>query len=148
MGRSVSCATGSVHVAYSKMDLDWTDPDQAQDDWQWHRDNYVAAMSRSFPSLRECDFWLGSENHVLLQNDYAQIGVSEYCGLVSMWVVPVEATFYSAPGFDGLRDRWLDQIHDKFYATASGCFGTALAKLGHMSNGVGVYRRIGAASAA
>lgn len=65
-------------------------------------------------------------------------------GLVSMWVVPKEATYYSAPGFEVLRDHWIDQIGQRFEEVAHACFGEPLKKLGHMSNGEGVYQRLSA----
>ncbi len=190
MGRSVSYATGSVHIAYSHIECDEYycsgcgqtfneyetrdaehgdyeyDPaseeqdtveccphckahedncskQDPQDDWDYYVDDFRSMMKRAFPSLNDCDEWVGREDHALLENRHCYIGVSEYCGLVSMWVVPKDAD-WREEHVANLRDRWISQIERKFYDTANQCFGTALRKLGSFSNGEGVYERIAA----
>ena len=190
MGRSVSYASGSVHVAYSHLHIEahyctacgsvfddfdsrLARPDEPQYDaesndesvdccpqckahenlctehdhqheWRSHVEAFQTTMVQAFPSLSTCDEWLDREDRALLENNYCHIGMSEYCGLVSMWVVPKECTYYDSPGFEGLRDRWIDQIGAKFFKTASNCFGKPLSKLGSMSNGEGVYQAFAA----
>lgn len=190
MGRSVSYAHGSVHVAYSHLDIEGhycsqcgevfdalgsrlarpgereycaesneesvsccpkceAHEDECHErdhDYEWSQcvEHFQSEMMEAFKSLSTCDEWLDSEDRALLENNYCHIGVSSYCGLVSMWVTPKEATFHDLPGFDGLRDRWISQIEAKFFNTANGCFGTALNKLGSMSNGEGVYQALAA----
>jgi hypothetical protein len=192
MGRSVSYATGSKHIAYSHLSIDTyycshcgetfneydtrdaqpgeygydsgqPSEEQAavdccphckaheddcstqdqQSEWDYHVDDFRSMMKQAFPSLEDCDEWVGREDHALLCNRHCYIGVSEYCGLVSMWVKPKDDDWRDDDKA-GLRDRWIDQIERKFYTTANQCFGTALRKLGHFSNGEGVYERIAA----
>lgn len=98
-----------------------------------------------FPSVEQADSWIGREDHVLASNKLARFGMSEYCGLVSYWIVPNEyegsnpdEPYYSSNrDISALSQRWVSQVADKFVAA----FGE-LSKIGSMSNGEGVYRRI------
>ncbi|MCX8073008.1 MAG: hypothetical protein N3C12_11220 [Candidatus Binatia bacterium] len=189
MARSVSYASGAVHVAYSHLNLgefccsacgktfdeydsrlaregeveydeeneqsvdccphcgaheDHCGPQDIQSEWDYYIKDFQSQMQEVFASLQTCDKWIGREDRALLENAFCYIGVSEYMGLVSMWVVPKDATYYSAPGFEVLRDHWIDQIGQRFYEVAHTCFGEPLKKLGHMSNGEVVYQRLSA----
>lgn len=191
MGRSVSYASHSEHIAYSHLDADRYycsccgetfneydtrdakpgeyehDPESElqedvqccpkceahkddcseqdpSDDWDYYCEDFQREMIRAFPSLSECDEWVGREDHALLENDYCRIGVSEYCGLVSMWVQPKDPHYSENESWDARRDHWIAQIGPKFHKVAGTCFGTALRKLGSFSNGEGVYERIAA----
>lgn len=142
MGRSVSSATGSAHIAFSHIEP-CDDEDVAREDWERYCDGFKEAMQKAFPSLSGYDAWVGREDHVLLANNYAQFGVSEYCGFVSMWVVPIEERLLEdSPGFKGLRDRWIAQIEERFYQVAAKCFGSDPLQLqGYASNGMAVFQR-------
>lgn len=173
MGRSVSYAPRSEHIAYSHLDADRyycshcgdtfneygqqdgedccpncaasadeCSEQDPSDDWDWYCEDFQREMIRAFPSLSECDEWVDREDHALLENNHCYIGVSEYCGLVSMWVQPKEPDWRDTS--TGLRDHWIAQIGPKFHKVAGTCFGTALRKLGSFSNGEGVYQRIAA----
>lgn len=191
MGRSVSYATGSVHIAYSHLSIDtyycsgcgdtfdefdtrdaeagdcehneFSDDQETvkccphckahedncsmqdhQSEWDYYVDDFRSMMKQAFPSLDECDKWVGREDHALLENQYAFFGVSEYCGLVSMWVQPKDPHYSENESWDARRDHWIAQIERKFHETANLCFGTAIRKLGSFSNGEGVYERIAA----
>lgn len=143
MGRSVSCASGSVHIAYARFEQDWGNEEQARWDWECARDDFVADMQSACASLATCDRWLGREDHALLENAYAWIGVSEYGGLVSMWVAPKEAGGHGSARFAALCNRWIGNIESRFYETAHRHFAEPLELVGHMSNGCGVFRRVG-----
>jgi len=112
------------------------------DDWDYYLDDFKREMRKAFPSLHADDRWLGREDHALLANDYCYIGASEYCGLVSMWVVPKEIDDYSAEERSriGRRDVWIKRIEDKFRKVAGSCFGQALIKQGTFSNGEGIFQ--------
>ena len=191
MGRSVSYADNSEHIAYSYLECDRYycgecsdtfneygtrdakpgdygydagQPDDEQvsvnccphcqahedecseqdpsDNWSYYCEDLQREMIQAFPSLSECDEWVGREDHALLENNHCYIGVSEYCGLVSIWVQPKEPDWRDTS--TGLRDRWIAQIGPKFHKVSNTCFGTALRKLGSFSNGEGVYQRIAA----
>lgn len=139
MGRSVSTPSEAVYVSYAALALE-----QFGDDFQWEWkdacDDFQAQMLRAVPSLISRDAWIGREDHVLAGNRFCNIGVSEYCGLVAMWLVPVEtAPYHYGYSLDGLRDRWIDRIEVRFRAVASSCFGQALVRQGTFSNGAAIF---------
>jgi hypothetical protein len=158
MGRSVSYATGAQVVTFKTLESLPCDEcngtgnfdnegeieecdmcngrgyfdedfDQIVEDFRQH-------LKHLFPSVESADDWIGREDHVLAENKLARFGVSEYCGLVSYWIVPVEPDYYG-PNTEALSRRWIASIEDKFVAA----FGE-LSKVGSLSNGEGVYRRI------
>lgn len=113
-------------------------------EWNFYIKDFQSQMQKAFTSLQTCNKWLGREDRALLENTFCYVGISEYLGLVSMWVVPKEADYYNPPGFKNLRDHWIDQIGQRFEEIAHTCFGQPLKKLGHMSNGEGIYQRLSA----
>lgn len=172
MGRSVSYATGAKVITFKHFDTEETceacngsgtvletrhvageayDADQEEvdcdecdgrgyfenDDFDMIIDDMRDHLKHLFPSVTSCDEWLGREDHAVAENRLAYFGLSEYCGLVSYWIVPKESTYYDDRYVESFANRWIDSIADKFVAA----FGE-LTKVGSMSNGEGVYRRI------
>lgn len=135
MGRSVSYPSNSTVVTFRHLDL------EEQDDAQWIFDDLIddfrSHLKTLFPSVQDADDWIDREDHVLAENRLARFGMSEYCGLVAYWIVPKDPNPYSGDTNIALADRWIATIADKFVAA----FGE-LSKVGNMSNGEGVYRRI------
>jgi len=130
MGRSVSTPRGAI-VCFE--DISAFDDEF---DFEWFIDDLKARVAQLFPSLYECNTWLGREDHVLMRNAYADFGVSEYCGLASIWIVErSDGAYYDNPRA-GRAAHWLSQIRTRFEAE----FGN-LTLEGTMSNGEGVYRR-------
>jgi uncharacterized protein YjaZ len=84
-----------------------------------------------------CAKWLGREDQAISQNSFAYVGVSEYCGLVSIWITPKDVDDLQV----GIRDAWISQIEKKFKKVARSSFGTPLIKTGSFSNGEGVFAR-------
>ena len=132
MGRSVSRPSNAEQVLYAHFDC------EDEEDGQWFFqdaiDNMQRAMIKRYPSLSKCDEWIGygrSEDHALLENRHAYIGVSEYCGLVSIWIVPKDDK-------PELAAHWCSQVK---LEDAAECFGQRLVKEGTMSNGEGVFRQ-------
>ncbi len=144
MGRSVSSPHNASAVAYQTIEVRDEDdklvemPDEH--DLQWAFESLVEDLQEYaptlWPSLRKCDEWLGREDHALLENDLAYMGISEYCGLVAVWIVP-RTDRYGYESTANLCEAWCAQIEAKFLKT----FGT-LRKLGTMSNGESVFKRV------
>lgn len=107
-------------------------------------DDFVGSLcdvlKRAFPSLEDCDEWLGREDHALLENRHAYIGVSEYCGVVSVWCVPKRDDYGNATP---LAERWAGSIGPKVDCLI-GAITTRLVRAGAFSNGEAVYVRDGA----
>lgn len=78
------------------------------------------------------DKWLGREDLALLANRLVYIGVSEYCGLVSLWCVPVE----DSP----LAERWARSIEAKVQALWDDMATVrSLNLMGRFSNGEALF---------
>ena len=148
MGRSVSVPSNAVAVAYRSLELEPYENDEGDIvppcdlDYEWEYDcmidNFIHDSQQKWPSLVRCDEWFG-ENHVLLKNDFAYLGVSEYCGLISMWVVPRTNDYdmYDDP-IANLCVNWCDKISSNFEKTFS-----VLRSIGRMSNGEQVFEKVG-----
>jgi DNA-directed RNA polymerase subunit RPC12/RpoP len=165
MGRSVSVASNSVHVSYQTLSYDrfycsecgesfnevgFQDGEDCcpncasrefykEDGCQVFDDalsNLKESLKNAFPSLVSDDKWLDREDHAILSNSFAYFGVSEYCGLVSIWVTPTDGENPSLAG------RWIDQIEEKFLKTIDGAFGVNLRKTGTFSNGESVFSAV------
>jgi len=142
MGRSVSYPSEAVVAFQDVSSFGFTDEDgdlteaydegQGAQDWEWFIEQLIEDAGEIWPSLFESDRWLGNEDHVLMENNHVCFGVSEYCGLVAVWIVVQEVCDYP-----GLAEHWIEQAKDKFIAK----FGE-LQKIGTFSNGEGVYEKL------
>lgn len=135
MGRSVSYPAGAI-AAFRTIDEE--PDDMGFNDLDEIIDNYREWIKNVFPSFEDADKWVGREDRAIAENRFAYFGISEYCGLVALWLVKKDFDTYYADeaGASNLADRWLAQVEAKFRRI----FGE-YEKLGSMSNGEGVYRR-------
>lgn len=132
MGRSVSYPTNAI-VAFTSY--------EGEDCLDWHdfREDIAHAMGEAFPSMTACDDWRGPEDHAFGENGFAWFGMSEYCGLVAIWIELKDCSGGRwSNDTTGLQWRWLQGANKRLKK-----FGT-LEKLGHMSNGEGVFKRVAA----
>jgi len=156
MGRSVSRHKYSLAVAYDDIsrhgyapefdpdtgdEINGDDPEswpyceaQEQYDWEDWLGYLQEKVENLFPSMEPCYNWLGDEDFSIMENAHAYIGVSEYCGLASIWLV-CKGDVQDVDNY-GLSMAWCNQITPKFEKS----FGD-LVKLGSMSNGAGVYKK-------
>ena len=126
MSRSVSYANNSVAVAYQHIEADEFD---AQDEFDCMVEYITDTAKTLWPSFDKADKWLGREDHAILENRHAYIGISEYCGLVSVWLVPKDE--------NNLSNNFCEQIKEKFLKN----FGT-LRRVGTFSNGESVFESL------
>lgn len=138
MARSVSFASGSEWVLYTYVEADEDDHDGIA--WDDFIGNLRAAFMRAFPSLSECDRWLDREDHAILENCHAYIGVSEYCGLVSVWCVPKERGWWQDASVSALREQWAASIERKATRVLESV-APRLDRVATFSNGEAIYRR-------
>jgi hypothetical protein len=129
MARSVSYPSDAV-VAFD----DWNCRDEY--DWDFQIEDLQWRLKQAYPSLSECDKWLGREDQAIMENGHAYFGVSEYCGLVSIWVVPKDSSCDQYGELSGIGANWVRQIADGFQKR----FGS-LVKIGRFSNGESIYER-------
>ena len=117
---------------------DWEYPHSVSWTSDWGDDpeeflDYVRYGCKEYwPSLEKADRWIGREDHVVLENWLVDIGVSSYCGVVAVWIVPTDN-----PETRGLAWHWVDQIRDRFLEM----FGQ-MRRIGHFSNGNAVYEKV------
>jgi len=131
MGRSVSYASYSVAVAYVDVS------EYEEHAWQWFIESVQERAKNHWRSFENCSEWLGREDRAILSNSHAYIGVSEYCGLASIWLVAREDVCDAYGNYaPQLADNFCNQIRAKFLRE----FGE-LERMGTMSNGVGVFRK-------
>lgn len=137
MGRSVSVPSDAVQVAYAvfpaieeyegeERETDCDDFDMAVEALQYH-------AKKMYPSLRTVDRWLGDEDHVILENAFAVITVSEYCNLVAVAVVPLYGERVSS---EALAEHWCSQVKVEELVTN---FGERMISQGRFSNGEQIF---------
>lgn len=153
MGRSVSVARGALLVTFTRWydpseeyvadlradndeDEDWY-PEPDQDDWDWFVEDLQESVCSLWPSFTKCDEWVGREDHAVMENGLGYIGISEYCGLASIWFAPKPNSYeYSdTHNREDLARGFAARIGKKFHAS----FGT-LELMGRFSNGEAIYR--------
>lgn len=133
MGRSVSTPPNATVVAYAMAYV--ADLELGEDQYEENENPVpdIQDVCKTFwPSLRTCDEWLDREDHAILENAVAYVGVSEYCGLVAVWILPK----CDANGHNNLGEQWAINIAPSFLHQFS-----TLKRLGTMSNGQSVYER-------
>jgi hypothetical protein len=135
MARSVSIPCNATEIAYQDVS------EHDRETFQWFLDDIRDHARSLWPSLRDCDTWLGREDHAILENDLCYLGVSEYLGLASVWLVPKD---YPDSGYVGghayiypLAVNWISRIAPTFHRA----FGQ-YRRIGTFSNGESVYERI------
>lgn len=113
---------------------------QGQSDWDFFTEDLHERLTNKYPSLSSCDEWLHREDHAILENDLVYVGISEYCGLVSLWVTP-KAHFVDCYDKDttALAVSWCNRIKEGFLNEFSD-----LKKVGCFSNGECVFERTAA----
>lgn len=130
MGRSVSVPHYAEAVAYAAID-----PDNVEDFESEVIDPLRYALKKAFPSLHDDNEWLDREDHVILRNRLGLFGISEYCGLLAIWIVPAdEDSNLSAP--------WCARAEAKLGAVVADVFGQRLRRVATASNGEVFFERV------
>lgn len=113
-----------------------------QDEFDWLLSQLKDDVLTAFDSAREDDTWLGREDRAIASNRFVWFGVSEYCGVVALWMAPKEAPYDSPRSWESLRDKWMAQAEPKFRKLAESVLPNPMLRLGVMSNGEAVYQRV------
>ena len=129
MGRSVSYPTDATTVLFVREE----DPDDVFF-FEDALEEFKSLMTEYFKSLGETDVWVGREDHAVLENNLAYFGISEYCGMLSLWVLPKE-------DFINLSVNWTNQIADKFKKAVKNSFGEVCVAVGRFSDGTSLYEK-------
>ena len=106
----------------------------------WFVENIQEVIKTKYKSFTDDDSWVDRELHSVLENDFAQVIVFEYCGLVSISLVPKELdTYYD--NTQNLANSWCDKVSDNFIKLISDNF-KSLNHLGTFSNRESVFEYI------
>jgi len=105
MPRGVYCNSDAVLTVHIDSSV-WSEPDDpdAADYWKACVDGTMLCIETRWPSFVKCDRWAGREEHVMLENDHAEIVVYEYCGMTSISLVP------SNEHQPEIAEHWCNQI--------------------------------------
>ena len=128
MGRSVNYLSNAHKVFYTTF--------KGEEDYEWYdfKDNITWGLKSQFPSLCECNRWEGREAHIFLENNLVEIGISEYCGLVSVSIRAKE-------GKEAIGENWIDKVAANFEKVIRENCGDVYRKIGSFSNGEGVFEK-------
>lgn len=137
MGRSVSYLNNAEVVLYF--------PYQSEEDYEW-RDlilNLQSEIQAKLPSYIESDKWDNRETRIILENDFCNIGISEYCGLVSLSVAPKDFDYqYSDTQYKvNFAVHHARQIKKTLEKVLDGLSLGRLNRIGGFSNGTSVYQK-------
>lgn len=140
MGRSVNYLSHASFTTYINHEVDEDESVDyfiARENWQWFKEGLTELLQEICPSLDECKRWEGNEVHIFLENNHAELGLSEYCGLVSLSIRVHESGYNTKTG---LAFVWINQVWPKILTALDKRYKT-FNKLGSFSNGEGVYQR-------
>jgi hypothetical protein len=154
MGRSVSSpryattvcfrdisSFGEVYDEENNLTEEYDDCQSAHD-WECFVEMLQEDGKAKWPSFDATDEWVGNEDHAILENNFAYIGVSEYCGLASIWLLPKTEDLLNT-GYDAdvkmanLASAWCNRV--------AGNFETLFAeyrKVATASNGEAYYEKV------
>lgn len=139
MGRSVSYPNRSEVVIYTAVDAIFEDDEYnewaTQDAWDNSLDSLVSLSLDAFPSLNECDEWLDDEDHAILENKLVYVGLSEYMGVATVWILPKDNQYYA------LGVTSANNMKEKLKEIVDSAFSVRLNKIGQFSNGEAVFSK-------
>jgi hypothetical protein len=138
MGRSVSCLDNERHTTF----IHFNQGDSPCFDYEWEDfEEEVESCFSHIPSLTPVFHrWDGRETKVILENSHAEIGISEYCGIVS---VSIRTNENNAPVKIGLAEHWIDSIWPSVLQKLSEHFPQDhITRVGGFSDGTSVYERV------
>jgi len=143
MGRSVSVPHNAVCTAFIHLDHDHEDPDESFFCWEAFIDNLEWTLRKKYKSLEKDDHWVGREDHVILSNSHGLVSVAEYCGLVSVSLVPCNEDYgyTDSEALNNLHEAWCSQVSDGFLDLINSSFG-GLRHIGTASNGEAFFERV------
>lgn len=106
MGRSVDYASNASAVVY--LTFEEENDFFIDEAWSDFVDNIREVLQRRFKSFVHQDGWVSRERRLILDNRFAEVQIAEYCGLVSVSLVPSEEYYPE------LGEAWCNQIAANF----------------------------------
>lgn len=144
MGRSVSYLDNAEVVLYFPFENEYNEAGEydeflSQLNWDDTVTNLQAEIKAKLPSYYEVDKWGNRETKIILENNLCSIGISEYCGLVSLSVAPTNNEYDS--WHEQFAKRHANQIKGTLEKVLKELSLTNLRKIGTFSNGELVYQK-------
>ena len=90
MGRTVAVPRGVMCVGFHYSEAMGVTEEEANEEYMWFLESVEEYLIERFPSFERTDKWIGRECRVILENDFFQVGVSEYCGVYAIWAIEKE----------------------------------------------------------
>lgn len=162
MGRSVNYLNHATSISFSHHEFGYEFPYNDETDeydesgekvyceftaemnWDCFQDSLEESLKKFYPSFEfnaKGFEWEDREVKIVARNKLAIIGLSEYCGLISLSIRPIDTDRHYDHNIQSLADKFASQVNlDKVLGYANGDE-SLLRKVGSMSNGEGVYRK-------
>jgi hypothetical protein len=148
MGRSVSYLNNAEFVLYfpAPNGLDENgeyNEDLANLEWDCMMDNLTFEIMNKLPSYYKVEEWDNRETRIFLQNKLCNIGISEYCGLVSLSVAPInrDCQYSDSQYKENFAKQHARKIKKTLQKIIDDSGLTRLNKIGSFSNGECLYQK-------
>jgi hypothetical protein len=139
MGRSVNYLDNAEIVLYFPFESD--DEFLSQMEWDDTISNLQYEIKAKLPSYYIVkDKWGNKETRIILENNLCSIGISEYCGLVSLSVAPKDNQYNVWHEQFALRHA--RQIEKTLQKCLDNLSLNRLKKIGTFSNGEAVFEKV------
>ena len=147
MGRSVDYLSNAEVVIYFSNDAmsgydengEYNELD-AEINWEDFYYNLKTEIKKKLKSYIECEKWDSNEVSIFLENELAEIGISEYCGCYSLSVRAKEPEYEDDNRLNFANHHTI-KIEKTLINILSNLGCDVLNRLGTFSNGVGVYEK-------
>lgn len=151
MGRSVNYLNNAEYVIYFTSDfLNGIDEEgnfsetEAMMNWDNFIYNLKYEICKKLKSYSPCERWGNSETSIFLENNFAEIGISEYCGLYSLSIQIKEdeySDYQERARRENLGKNHIWQVKKSLENALLNCGVNLLNRVGTFSNGNGVYEK-------
>lgn len=135
MARSVYVPCDSSWVFYlypNRLGEDSNTFGEMEEDWDDFIENLQYIFQNKFKSLSKCDRWIQHEGHIILENTHADIGISDFCGCVSVWCISHDG--------ENLSENWCVEIKKSVSKMLLKMFpNEMMVSLGRCSNGEQIF---------
>lgn len=151
MGRSVNYLNNAEVVIYFHFESEVNeegeyDDFESQFAWEDLTNNLICEIKSKLPSYyEEKNKWDNRETKIILSNNLCNIGISEYCGLVSLSVACKDGENYW-PDNKAYHEQFskyhANKIKNTLQKIVDDLTGSRLNKIGTFSNGESVFEKL------
>jgi len=135
MSRSVSHLNNAEVILYFPYD----EENNESFAWQDLKDNLINEITKYLPSFYASDKWDNRETLIILENNYCNIGISEYCGLVSLSTSAKNSDYNIY--INNFGKAYANKIEKTLKKVLKNLGLSNYNKIGTFSNGEGVYEK-------